>query len=86
MSCWDNIYIGVPRQLPAAAACCGHLCLLHALTAVIWSLLTEVMAVYVTLHLNGGCTPWSTDACWDGWPNHTVHEAQRWYMILMFQV
>eukprot|EP00199_Chlamydomonas_sp_CCMP681_P006688 CAMPEP_0119105168 /NCGR_PEP_ID=MMETSP1180-20130426/3206_1 /TAXON_ID=3052 ORGANISM="Chlamydomonas cf sp, Strain CCMP681" /NCGR_SAMPLE_ID=MMETSP1180 /ASSEMBLY_ACC=CAM_ASM_000741 /LENGTH=289 /DNA_ID=CAMNT_0007090159 /DNA_START=43 /DNA_END=912 /DNA_ORIENTATION=- len=52
---------------------------------VIWSLGTEVMAVYVTLHLNGGCTPWSTGTCLSGWPNHPLHEAQRWYMILMFQ-
>eukprot|EP00197_Chlamydomonas_leiostraca_P012240 CAMPEP_0202867802 /NCGR_PEP_ID=MMETSP1391-20130828/9630_1 /ASSEMBLY_ACC=CAM_ASM_000867 /TAXON_ID=1034604 /ORGANISM="Chlamydomonas leiostraca, Strain SAG 11-49" /LENGTH=269 /DNA_ID=CAMNT_0049547871 /DNA_START=63 /DNA_END=868 /DNA_ORIENTATION=- len=52
---------------------------------VVWSLGTEVLAIYVTLHKNGGCKPWATDACLTGWPNHPTNLLQRWYMILMFQ-
>ncbi len=45
---------------------------------VLFAVLTEVLAIYVTLRLNGGCTPWSTDACLTGWPNHAVHVLQKW--------
>lgn len=51
-----------------------------------WSIAQEVLAIYVTLYLNGNCTPWSTDSCLTAWPKHPVHILQKWYMILMFQL
>ncbi|EFJ50881.1 hypothetical protein VOLCADRAFT_88264 [Volvox carteri f. nagariensis] len=41
-------------------------------------------AWWVTVTDNGGCTPWSTTACFAGWPDHPVALGQRWYMVLAF--
>ncbi|GLC45035.1 Ceramide synthase 5 [Pleodorina starrii] len=41
-------------------------------------------AWWVTVTANGGCTPWSTTACFAEWPHHAVALAQRWYMVLAF--
>ncbi|GIL70390.1 hypothetical protein Vretimale_3579 [Volvox reticuliferus] len=41
-------------------------------------------AWWVTVTDNGGCTPWSTNACFVGWPHHAVALGQRWYMVLAF--
>lgn len=38
----------------------------------------------VTLGFNGGCKPWDTRTCLQGWPDHPVDLQQRWYMLLMF--
>ncbi|GFH25708.1 TLC domain-containing protein, partial [Haematococcus lacustris] len=52
---------------------------------VVWSVATEILAVYVTVYENGGCTPWSTGPCLTGWPHHSLTKLQRLYMVLMFQ-
>ncbi|PNH02608.1 LAG1 longevity assurance 2 [Tetrabaena socialis] len=41
-------------------------------------------AWWVTVWDNGGCTPWSTTACFAEWPNHPVALGQRLYMVLAF--
>lgn len=45
---------------------------------VVWSVGTELWAIYITLHLNGDCKPWSTDTCLTGWPDHALNTVQRW--------
>ncbi len=42
-----------------------------------FSALLEVHAVANTVFWNGGCTPWSTDACMVAWPNHRLVIVQR---------
>lgn len=49
------------------------------------SAVLEAQAVASTLYFNGGCTPWSTDPCLVGWPDHGVNIFQRLYFIFMFQ-
>lgn len=41
-------------------------------------------AWYVTIKVNGDCTPWAADNCFLQWPNHPLVLPQRWYMILAF--
>ena len=51
-----------------------------------FSFILEAHAVISTLFFNGGCTPWSTDACIIGWPDqHTLNILQRLYFLFMFQ-
>lgn len=37
----------------------------------------DALCWVVTLRFNGGCKPWSTDACLSGWPNHPLLPIQR---------
>ncbi|KXZ47409.1 hypothetical protein GPECTOR_35g847 [Gonium pectorale] len=41
-------------------------------------------AWWVTVTHNGGCTPWSTTACFADWPSHPVLLSQRLYMVGAF--
>ena len=44
---------------------------------VITNAALDALCWVVTLRYNGGCMPWSTDACLTGWPNHPLLPIQR---------
>lgn len=63
------------------AWCCMHAFMVkrpcaYAIIAVLAGAL-EASAVYITLFANHGCTPWATDACIVGWPDHPIDVVQR---------
>jgi hypothetical protein len=37
----------------------------------------DALAIFIMLTNNGGCTPWSTDPCLEGWPHHPLLPIQR---------